>query len=430
MLLLVVDGSEREACMDTGPSDGLARIVRALRTTGPLTRQELMADTGFTRAQIDQRLEQLRDLGLLDESVALVNTGGRRPRALALRGSAGYVVAVHLGATQVTVGTVDLAGVILDERTMPVDLADGPEPVLQQCVELARELIDTADALPWAAGIAVPGPVDVNLGVAVSPPLMPGWDQFPIQRWLSERLDVACWLDNDANAIAVGEHRYGAGRGYPNMVFVKMGNSIGAGIIMGGLLQHGAAGCAGDLGHLPVPGATVPCRCGNIGCLDAVASGFALTRTAQELAETSRSPMLQSLRDNGPLDVLALVGAAQRGDTTAMEVLHRAGTQIGEVLASVVSLLNPSHLVLGGRLSTAGDGLLTAVRKSLYARALPLASRDLVVRRAGLGLTEGGILGISEIVYDELFGPSVLARWIGQRTPRGSRDLIAEAHQS
>ncbi|MFF2445440.1 ROK family protein, partial [Priestia megaterium] len=206
-------------------------------------------------------------------------------------------------------------------------------------------------------------------------------------------------------------------------VYVKLGSGIGSGIIMGGVLQRGDGGCAGDVGHLPVPGASAPCPCGNIGCLEAVAGGLALGRVAAALAEDGRSPLLRTLAEDGAEpDASALARAAERGDPAALETLRLAGSQIGEVLASVVSLLNPSQLVLGGGLSYSGDVLVSSIRTSLYARALPLASRDLLVRRAALG-EAGGVLGTAELIVERLFSPGVLDQWVDDGTPQGRPEL-------
>lgn len=413
--------------MDGVSDTGLGQVVRELRSSGPLTRQELMAATGLTRPQLDQRLGQLRDLGLIEDTTAAPSTGGRRPRAIAMRPRAGYVLAVAMGVTGVRVGAVDISGSIIDERSAPVDVSTGPHEALGLCTSLCQELTGKVGADPWAVGITVPGPVDIGHGIVVSPPILPGWDQFPIRDWIAEKLHLATWLDNDANAIALGEYRYGTGRGHRNMVYVKLGSGIGSGIIMGGVLQRGDGGCAGDVGHLPVPGADAPCPCGNIGCLEAVAGGLALGRVAATLAEEGRSPLLHALAEAGTVpDATALAHAAERGDIASLEALRLAGSRIGDVLASVVSLLNPSQLVLGGGLSYSGDVLVSSIRKSLYARALPLASRDLLVRRATLG-EAGGVLGTAELIVERLFSPGVLDQWVDDKTPRGRPELTRGA---
>lgn len=411
--------------MDGRQPEGIDLVLRTVRTRGPQTRQDLVAATGLSRSQIDQRLDQLRELGLIEEVEQTVVTGGRRARPIGLRRDSGHVLAISMGVTGVVVGAVGLDGRLQGEESRPIDIAAGPHEVLGGCLELCAELAATAAGKTWAAGIAVPGPVDIDEGIVVSPPVMPGWDGFPIRSWLASRLRVPVWLDNDANVTALGEYRYGAGRGHDDLVYVKLGSGIGAGIIMGGALQHGNGGSAGDIGHLPVPGSATPCRCGNSGCLEAVAGGLALARVAEQLAE-SGSTYLRRAREQGRLDAASLVRAAEHGDDRALAELHRAGGRIGEVLASVVSLLNPAQLIVGGGLARAGDVLLSSLRKSLYARALPLASRDLLVRRAELG-DAGGLNGTAELVLDALFAPALFSQWAEAGSPQGMPELVAGA---
>jgi predicted NBD/HSP70 family sugar kinase len=341
------------------------------------------------------------------------------------------VLTCSIGATGVLVTAIDLAGTVLTERRGLLDISAGPSSVLGACAGLIERLIDDLGDQPWGVGVSVPGPVDIDAGIVVNPPIMAGWDRFPIRDWMAEKLNAAVWLDNDANAAALGELRHGLGRASQErsageLVYVHLGTGIGSGIVMGGRLQRGALGCAGDVGHLPSPGATAPCPCGNSGCLEAVAGGAALGRVARSLAEDGRSPALSemaaALPDGQQLDAADLSRAAERGDAAALNALRTAGTQIGEVLAFVVSLLNPGQLILGGGLALSGDLMLSAVRQSLYARALPLASRDLLVRRTSLNEL-GSAHGLAELVIDGLFTPEVLDSWTEHGSPRGMPNL-------
>jgi glucokinase-like ROK family protein len=402
----------------------VAGVMRVLRSDGPVTRVGLGDRLNVTRAQVDQRLDQLRSLGLLEEVTTAKSTGGRRPRAFGLRARAGYLVSVALGVTGLSVATVDMTGTIVDERRLDSDIAAGPHVVLGEVVRQVEAMAGNFGGMhPWGVGISVPGPVDYAGGIVVSPPIMPAWDQFPIRDWLSAKIGVPCWLDNDANAMALGESRYGTGRDEANMIFVKLGTGIGSGIIMGGQLQRGSGGCAGDVGHLPVSGSTVPCRCGNVGCVEAVAGGGALTQLANELAADGRSPGLaEMMAGSATLTATDLVRAAELGDVEALTAVRQAGTRIGTVLAYVVSIINPSQLVLGGRMADAGEVLLASLRQALYARALPLASRDLIVRRSALG-SAAALHGTAEMTFDELFSDEALAVWSASGNPSGLADL-------
>jgi DNA-binding transcriptional ArsR family regulator len=186
--------------------DGVGSILRALRGAGRLTRQELAQACGMGRSQLLQHLDVLRELGIVEERLTTSSTGGRRPRAASIRPGQGHVLVAALGVTGVTVAAVDLSGRIVDTRQSNLEIALGPERVLTECVRLLTDLTQENGLGPsWGMGISVPGPLDHRRGMVVSPPAMPGWDQFPIRDWLSERLGTACWLDNDVHVMAVGE---------------------------------------------------------------------------------------------------------------------------------------------------------------------------------------------------------------------------------
>jgi predicted NBD/HSP70 family sugar kinase len=401
--------------------DGVGSILRALRGAGRLTRQELAQASGMGRSQLLQRLDVLRELGIVEERLTSSSTGGRRPRAASIRPGQGHVLVAALGVTGVTVAAVDLSGRVVDTRQNSLEIALGPDRVLTECVRLLTDLTQANGLGPsWGMGISVPGPVDHQRGMVVSPPVMPGWDQFPIRDWLGDRFGTACWLDNDVNVMAVGEQRYGAGRGHDDFIFVKLGHGIGSGLVMGGVLQRGSRGCAGDIGHLPVMDAPVPCRCGNVGCLEAVAGGMALDAAAERLVLEGASRRLAELTAGRTAGVKDLVRAAELGDTTCLAVLQQAGDRIGAVLAHAVSLLNPSLVILGGGLLAVGDAMFTSMRKSLYGHALPLAARELVLTRTELGNT-AAVLGIAEVVLDELFSPAHIESWWHRGAPAGLR---------
>ena len=413
--------------MELPDGAGLSLMLRALRGSGPHTRQQLGEHACLSRPQVNQRLQVLRELGLVDDGAATSSSVGRPPRAVLIRRGRGFVLSCALGVKGLVVSMVDLSGELVDDRQEDMDVAMGPAVVLGRCVQLCNELTAAAaGGEPWGVGISVPGPVDYAKGAVVSPPVMPGWDQFPIRGWMSDKLNAPCWVDNDANAMAVGEHRYGAGRGHDDLVCVKIGSGIGSGIIMSGALQRGDKGCAGDIGHLPIMGSHVPCRCGNVGCLEAVAGGLALTAVAEGLAQRGESSVLTETLGGRPATAADLTRAAELGDTTCLAILQEAGERIGSVLANVVSLPNPSQVIIGGGLSHAGEMLFTAIRKSLYAHALPLASRDLLLRTSVLG-DKAAVYGTAELVLDQLFSPAILQRWFETRSPQGQPALTERA---
>jgi predicted NBD/HSP70 family sugar kinase len=258
---------------------------------------------------------------------------------------------------------------------------------------------------------------------------MPGWDRFPVRDMFAKKYNVPVWVDNDVNVMALGEVRAGVARGHDLSVFVKIGTGIGAGIVVDGQILRGVQGCAGDIGHIQVANdRSAVCRCGKIGCLEYYAGGRALGLRGQEVAADGRSTFLGDvLKSKGSVDAQDVSEATKHGDPIALELITDAGRLIGGVLATVVNLLNPSLIVIGGGVARSGDGLLATIRQTLYERSLPLATRDLLVQRSALETT-GGVIGVVSMVVDELFAPHTLASWIDAGHPRGGSRAYEYMH--
>jgi predicted NBD/HSP70 family sugar kinase len=256
---------------------------------------------------------------------------------------------------------------------------------------------------------------------------MPGWDGYPVRARLAQRYDVPVWVDNDVNLMALGELRVGAAQNQQDVIFVKIGTGIGAGLISSGRLHRGAQGAAGDIGHATVEvGSGVVCRCGNVGCLEALAGGAALSRDGTTAAREGRSPFLREvLRGGQPITATDVAAAAQHGDPVAVELLARSGQLVGETVATLVNFFNPSLVLLGGGVALAGDMILTAVREAVYRRSLPLATRDLRIDRSILS-PDPGLSGAAHMVLDELFSRQRLGRWLPVGSPAGLPELAEE----
>jgi predicted NBD/HSP70 family sugar kinase len=278
-----------------------------------------------------------------------------------------------------------------------VAVTEGPDRVLSWVIESVRELVEargrSLDDLA-AIGIGLPGPVEHSTGRPINPPIMPGWDRYDVPAHLQRVYPVPVLVDNDVNIMALGERRAHL-RDVDDLVLIKVATGIGAGIVSGGVLQRGAQGTAGDLGHVRVPGADdVVCRCGNTGCLEAVAAGPALAAAVREQGEHA---------ENGG-DVVELV---RSGSRPAMAAVRQAGRDIGEVVAMMVNLINPSVVVIGGQMAGAGEHLLAGIRESVYQRSLPLATEHLriVTSRAG---GEAAVLGASALAIEHVLSPEVV----------------------
>jgi predicted NBD/HSP70 family sugar kinase len=301
----------------------------------------------------------------------------------------------------VRTAVTDLGGHIRCDLRASLDITIGPEKWLLAVGELFDQLLHTAHLTKDTVrgiGIAIPGPVDFASATVVSPPIMTGWDAYPIRSWFDSRFGCPVVVDNDANAMALGEHnREFADR--DSLVMVKVATGIGAGIIAHGSMYRGADGAAGDIGHIQIDprddhlGTDEPpiCRCGNVGCLEAYAGGWALLR---DLRNAGRNVTAIP-------DVVELIEA---GDALAVNLARRAGRFIGRTLSEVVSLLNPSVVVIGGELAAGSDYVIAGIRESVYARSSPLATRALQIVPARLG-DRAGTVGLTSVLTDYLFDP-------------------------
>ncbi|HET9420733.1 MAG TPA: ROK family protein [Nocardioides sp.] len=372
-------------------------VFELLRDGQPRTRAQLADASGLARSTIAARIDLLMRLGLVAPYGDGVSTGGRPPSLLALNPSARVVAGADVGATHARIALADLAGTILVERREDLDVALGPEHVLswveQQIAQMLVEQNRTVAELA-AIGIGLPGPVEHSTGRAINPPIMPGWDRYDVPAHVQRAFDVPVLIDNDVNIMALGE-RHAHLADVDDLVFIKVATGIGAGIVSGGVLQRGAQGTAGDLGHVAVArGSDVVCRCGNRGCLEAIAAGPALAAALREAGVDAGSGA----------DVVRLV---RGGDTAAVRVVRQAGRDLGEVVATLVNLINPSAIVIGGSLADAGESLLAGIREVVYSRSLPLATEHLRVITSLAG-ERAGVIGAAALAIGHVLSPDAI----------------------
>ncbi|MEW1641879.1 MULTISPECIES: ROK family protein [unclassified Streptomyces] len=382
-----------------GSAGDLLELVRTGRAT---TRGALQQVTGLSRATVGQRLDRLFRAGWLREGAGgPVDSplGGRPSITLEFDDAHAVVLAADLDTRHARACVLSLTGEILAEHGGTLVIEDGPDAVLGELGGWFAELLEKAGhraAEVCGIGLAVPGPVDSETGRVVQPPIMPGWDGYDIRgrlaRAFTERTGaprVPVLVDNDANLMAYGEQR----TGHPDcsaFVLVKVSTGIGAGVVVGGSVFRGIDGGAGDIGHIRVPaGAQALCRCGSYGCLAAVASGGAVARRLTESGVPAASGS----------DVRDLLASGHPG---AAAFAREAGRQVGDVLATVVTLLNPGVLMIAGDL--AGTSFLTGVRELLYQRALPRSTAHLHVLTSRLG-ERAGLVGAGAMVVEHLYAP-------------------------
>ena len=378
---------------------GAGAVLHLIREGDAVTRAEIARRTGLARSTVAQRVDALLAHRLVYELGGTTSTGGRPPTALAFNHAAGTLLVADLGATHSRIAVSDLAGTLLAEVASDLDIALGPERVLGWVHQRFGDLLREAERDPGEVhgiGIGVPGPVDFSRGVPVNPPIMPGWDGFSIPAWFAGRYDAPVLVDNDVNIMALGEHRT-HWRTAKHLLCVKVGTGIGCGIVVDGHIHRGEQGAAGDIGHIRITGHDdVVCRCGNVGCLEAVAGGRAL---AERLSGAGREA-------GHSRDVVRLV---RGGDPLAIRMVREAGRILGEVLAGCVNFFNPAVIVIGGDIAVAHEQLLAGVREVTFRRSLPLATRDLRTVPSRLG-DRAGVHGAATLVLEHVLAPEAIDR--------------------
>ena len=370
------------------------RLLRLLRDEGAVSRAELGDRLQMPRPRLLAELERLVSLGYVAEAGLAASRGGRRSTLVELSPHLRFA-AVDLGASSIDVEVVNGRLETVAAYTETADIRSGPKVTLQRVNELLHKAkVDGAYERLDAVGIGVPGPVSFRDGVPVSPPIMPGWDRFPVRELLTREHGCPAVVDNDVNIMAIGERHGGVAHSVDDFLFIKIGTGIGCGIYLHGEVYRGTDGCAGDIGHIQVDPNGPMCSCGNLGCLEAVFSGAALAREATVAARTEVSPALaERLAARGVVTALDVAQGAIEGDVTCIQLIRDGGRRVGSVLAGLVSFTNPSMIVIGGGLAQLGHILLAEIRSVVYRRSLPLATGNLPVVLSELGPRGPGARG-------------------------------------
>jgi predicted NBD/HSP70 family sugar kinase len=358
--------------MSSGPGD----VLQLIRRDQANTRRDIQQLTGLSRMTVAQRVDALLDAGLvIDDAGAGDATGGRRPDRLSFHVDRSVLAVATVDTTHSRTALTNLNGRILCTESVDVAVGDGPKPVLDAVADSIHRLVEAdADRRPLVgSGISVPGPIDPSTRRPSQPPIMPGWDAYPIAEHLAQVNAVPTFVENDADAMAFGEQSTNFADSNA-VCLVKVSTGIGSGLVINGSVYHGIDGGAGDIGHIRLAGETAICQCGSRGCLAAVASGRAVAMKLTDLGIPAGSG-----RD--------------------------AGRRIGEVMATVVSMINPGVLVVSGDLASAE--LLGGLRESLYPRSLPRATRNLNIHLSELG-DQAGLIGMARIVADALYSAGAI----------------------
>ena len=312
-----------------------------------------------------------------------------------------FVVGIDLGGTKILSVCVDAELRILGRDLRLTSAEEGLERVLQRIVESAKAAAGGRTLA--AAGISTPGPADIGRGVVTTPPNLPGWRDVPLATLLGEVLGIPAWIENDANAAALAEHRLGAGRGAAHVLLVTIGTGLGGGLILDGRLYHGASGAAGEIGHMQLEPEGRRCGCGRRGCLEALASGSALEAVAAHIAAAEPEGLVAIIarQEGASPDARILDLAAEAGDPAADAAIRQAGRYLGAGLTNLVDVFNPELIVIAGSLRKLGPRYLGTARDVVKAEAFPQHFADVRIVEAALG-DESPAIGAALIAIEKL----------------------------
>lgn len=328
------------------------RIVDAVKKYGGLSQIELAGLTGLSPATVSNIVKELSGAGVLNTAPG--TRSGRRAQHVTLAHALGLVAGVHFSTRHLRISISDVAYTVVAESHMPLAKDHRADNELDRVMLLLADMLESAGAGMLdllAVGVALPAPVDRRTGRIARRGILRGWDGVEVSDVLQQRLKRPVFVDTDANAAALGELRLGAARGKEDVVFIDVGDRIGAGLVFGGRVYSGHAGMAGELGHTVIQEDGPVCECGNRGCVQAIAGGSAII---QKLQAGNRGIKLQ--------DVIV---RAMSGDADAIRAIADAGTAIGIATANLCNLLDPERIVVGGELGRSGELLLGPMRREV-----------------------------------------------------------------
>jgi predicted NBD/HSP70 family sugar kinase len=372
-------------------------IYALIRERLDITRTEIGRLTGLSRTAVTARVSPLAAKGLVIEREFAPSTGGRPAAYVSFNADAGVVLAAAIGRSRARLAVCNMVGDVVAATDVDQEPGLGPDDLMPDLVKRLDALLDESghrDAHIYGVGLSLPGTVDRERGCSLDSPIMSGWDGAPLPPYFAELTDAPVSLDNDANVIALAERR-GERQAFDDLLVVKASTGLGAGIISGGSLQRGAVQAAGEFGHNKTAAAAgLQCRCGDTGCLEAIAGGWALVKVLQ-----ADGRAVAHLRD--------VVDLANGGDPAARRMIRDSGRHIGEVLAAAVNLLNPAVLVVAGDMAGAYDIFVAGLRETLYRNATALATRVLQVVPSTYG-DRSGVIGSATMVLDDVLSPAAI----------------------
>ncbi len=386
----------------------LSAVLRFIYHEAPLSRSQLAGKTGLNKSTISSLVEDLLDRRLIHETGINSAGKGRPSTMLEISPEAGTMVAVELGVDFVSSAVVDFLGKILWRKAEPADPAASQEKTLGQTMVLVQETIEACRSRGQrilGLAFSIPGTVDLEQGLLIFAPNL-NWRNVPLGSLFSGSTGLRVFIENDANAAAIGEHLFGTARNLRNFLFVFAGVGLGGGLYLDDNLYRGKGGYAGEIGHTPIIAEPFqnPCQCGNVGCWETYANQASiLQRVEIRLGQSGDGSVIPTLMEeqNSPLSLSIVKQAAEAGDYRALESLAEAGSAMGTGFATLVNMFNPEKIVLGGPVSIAGEYLMPAILDSLRRHAMGEILSQTQINLSAFG-PDASLVGAAAVIVDDI----------------------------
>lgn len=387
----------------------LSSVLRYIHSNAPISRAQLAGVTGLNKSTVSSLIDELVERGLVRQTGLETSGTGRPATLLELNPWAGCIIGVEYGVDFVTVILANFGGEVIWRSHQNADPAEGQELTTAKVFELVDQAIEVCElrqARLLGLGIATPGTVQVEEGFLIYAPNL-DWRNIPFAQIYHHRYpNLPVYVDNDANAAAVGEHLFGAAQRVQDFVFLFAGVGIGAGLFLNGNLYRGQSGYAGEIGHsmFMAESFQLPCHCGNRGCWETYASQLSIIERVRSQLQARRSSSITNYMSdpNAPLTLDPIKQAAESGDNVALEVLHEAGQAMGIGVANVINIFNPSLVVIGGPLSMVGQFMLPGIQESIELHTLPEIRQLAQVVLSASG-PDASVIGAVATVVEAIF---------------------------
>ena len=386
-------------------------VVGKISSDGPITQREIVNTTGISFAKVNTISSSFNKIGLTIENGKEESNGGRRSTLFDLNANFRYTIGCQLSHTRIHTIIGNLKGKILFEENLPFDKNDGKDAVTKLMLESIERLI-VKSKIPLdkilGVGVAIAGLFNPNDGTAFPFPHLVKWGNVPYKEMIAKKFNLPCYINNVANAAALAELNYGSGKGKNSFLYLNVGSGLGMGIIFDGKLYEGISGSAGEFGHISVDDHGPLCECGNLGCLEVIASTQAIVKQAKKLLQQGvNSNLLTMINDDiSKLNFDIICKAANESDKLAYNLIDKMGQNIGEGIVTIINLFNPARVIIGGKIGCASNLVINSIMNIVQKRALEIPRRNTDVVFSKMG-GNSGTIGATVPVIEKFFNEQI-----------------------